>query len=277
MGTVFYLGQAMPSGNGRPRWPQLAEMLIAADVRLRPRTGAWCWRPKVNRRPRKGRSKGSVAPIGDPFSPSCGAKARRRRMRRITHPGVFCFVGARGSTRAPSTGSAGVARRIGRLLERRVHQHGAHTSSSSVITMAHRNSERTRNGQVCTLSSPGPVAFLIGTSTRLPATAAQRGPCLRRRHRVSSPLPRAPPIAAPTRERQAPARARERTAASRTRPPGMKKERTIRTAETLAYFSSDGIACSEGGAGEAVAPDAPEVHPPGRGSSRAGMKMQWRM
>src|SRR5262249_54097679 len=47
----------------------------------------------------------------------------------------------------------------------------AHTSSSSVITMAHRNSERTRNGQVWTLSSPGPVAFLIGTSTRLPATA----------------------------------------------------------------------------------------------------------
>src|SRR5215475_13674930 len=47
----------------------------------------------------------------------------------------------------------------------------AHTSSSSVITIAHRNSERTRNGQVWTLSSPGPVAFLIGTSTRLPATA----------------------------------------------------------------------------------------------------------
>src|SRR5215831_7004757 len=47
----------------------------------------------------------------------------------------------------------------------------AHTSSSSVITMAHRNSERTRNGHVWTLSSPGPVAFLIGTSTRLPATA----------------------------------------------------------------------------------------------------------
>src|SRR5215468_3100636 len=47
----------------------------------------------------------------------------------------------------------------------------AHTSSSSVITMAHRNSDRTRNGQVCTLSSPGPVAFLIGTSTRLPGTA----------------------------------------------------------------------------------------------------------
>src|SRR5262245_10761327 len=47
----------------------------------------------------------------------------------------------------------------------------AQTSSSSVITMAHRNSERTRNGHVWTLSSPGPVAFLIGTSTRLPATA----------------------------------------------------------------------------------------------------------
>src|SRR5262245_24519128 len=61
-------------------------------------------------------------------------------------------VGLAGSSRGASTSSA-------------------HTSSSSVITMAHRNSERTRNGQVCTLSSPGPVAFLIGTSTRLPATA----------------------------------------------------------------------------------------------------------
>src|SRR5262249_50954432 len=48
----------------------------------------------------------------------------------------------------------------------------AQTSSNSVMTMAHRNSDRTRNGQVCTLSAPGPVAFLIGTSTRLPATAA---------------------------------------------------------------------------------------------------------
>src|SRR4030095_4088901 len=47
----------------------------------------------------------------------------------------------------------------------------AQTSSSRVMTMAHRNSDRTRNGQACTLSSPGPVAFLIGTSTRLPGTA----------------------------------------------------------------------------------------------------------
>ena len=38
--------------------------------------------------------------------------------------------------------------------------------------MAQRNSARTRYGQVWTLSSPGPVAFLSATSTRLPAGAA---------------------------------------------------------------------------------------------------------
>src|SRR6266849_6690146 len=45
------------------------------------------------------------------------------------------------------------------------------TMSSSMMPIAIRNSERTRCGQVCTLSSPGPVAFLIGTSMRLPAGA----------------------------------------------------------------------------------------------------------
>src|SRR5579862_766311 len=51
-----------------------------------------------------------------------------------------------------------------------------HTRSSTTMRMAHRNSARTRLGQVCTLSSPGPLAFLIDTSTRRaggrPASAA---------------------------------------------------------------------------------------------------------
>src|SRR5207248_9196671 len=50
---------------------------------------------------------------------------------------------------------------------------GASTSSDQTISriiIAHaiRNSLRTRCGQVWILSSPGPVAFLIGTSIRLP-------------------------------------------------------------------------------------------------------------
>src|SRR5262245_59331543 len=46
-----------------------------------------------------------------------------------------------------------------------------HTSSSRMMPHDIRNSLRTRCGQVCILSSPGPVAFLIGTSIRLPPPA----------------------------------------------------------------------------------------------------------
>src|ERR1700692_3139327 len=54
---------------------------------------------------------------------------------------------------------------------------GAFTSNDQTINRtrmkrAHRNSARTRCGQVCTLSSPGPCAFLMGTSSRLLAGAA---------------------------------------------------------------------------------------------------------
>src|SRR2546422_835323 len=42
------------------------------------------------------------------------------------------------------------------------------TISRIIIAHAIRNSLRTRCGQVWILSSPGPVAFLIGTSIRLP-------------------------------------------------------------------------------------------------------------
>src|SRR5437016_2720715 len=45
------------------------------------------------------------------------------------------------------------------------------TISSRMIAIEIRNSLRTRCGQVWILSSPGPVAFLIGTSIRLPAGA----------------------------------------------------------------------------------------------------------
>src|SRR6059058_5013646 len=46
-----------------------------------------------------------------------------------------------------------------------------HTISNRMMPIEIRNSLRTRCGQVWILSSPGPVAFLIGTSIRLPAGA----------------------------------------------------------------------------------------------------------
>src|SRR5262249_35317125 len=135
----------------------------------------------------------------------------------------------------------------------------AHTSSSSVITIAHRNSERTRNGQVWTLSSPGPVACLIGASARLPATAPSgvraSGVAMCQLSSSSS--------------RSADRRADQKSSTSTrtkkngrviTRPPGMRNERTIRTSATMAYLSSDGIAASQRGTGESVAADPPEVH-----------------
>src|SRR5712691_11070158 len=43
------------------------------------------------------------------------------------------------------------------------------TSKRRRTNSVHKNSLRTRYGQLWTLSSPGPVAFLIDTSTRLPS------------------------------------------------------------------------------------------------------------
>src|SRR5262245_21824972 len=135
----------------------------------------------------------------------------------------------------------------------------AQTISSSVITIAHRNSERTRNGQVWTLSSPGPVAFLIGTSTRLPATAPSgvraSGVAMCQLSSSSS--------------RSADRRADQKSSTSTrtkkngsviTRPPGMRNERTIRTSARMEYLSSDGIAASQRRTGESVAADPPEMH-----------------
>ena len=73
----------------------------------------------------------------------------------VLHGGALDGLGVRaglaGSSRGASTRSA-------------------HTSRKSVTMIEQRNSLRTRNGQVWTLSSPGPVAFFRVTSTRLPAT-----------------------------------------------------------------------------------------------------------
>src|SRR2546426_823466 len=49
------------------------------------------------------------------------------------------------------------------------------TVSRIMIAIDMRNSLRTRCGHVWILSSPGPVAFLMGTSMRLPGTAFSSG------------------------------------------------------------------------------------------------------
>ena len=63
------------------------------------------------------------------------------------------------------------AGRVGRLLERRVDEQRPHDQQDVIEDRAEKLGPH-QVGPVCTLSSPGPVAFLIGTSTRLPASAA---------------------------------------------------------------------------------------------------------
>src|ERR1043166_3080918 len=67
---------------------RLAEVLITAQRRLRPRTGAWCWKHKASRRRHMRRLKSFAARIGDPFTVLCGDKALAWTKRRIL-PKVF--------------------------------------------------------------------------------------------------------------------------------------------------------------------------------------------
>ena len=130
------------------------------------------------------------------------------------------------------------------------------------MTMRHRNSARTRCGQVWTLSSPGPVAFLIGTSTRLPAGAARRERLrLGRRHgSASSSSSRS---AARRADQKSSTRTSTKTNGSVSTRAARDDEREHRSGPAV---SDDALRArpaspgSERGPGEAVAPDAPEVH-----------------
>src|SRR5262245_26369341 len=90
-------------------------------------------------------------------TPAChGSKKTSISWRPRKYHGAFDGFGVRVGLAGSSSGAS---------------TSSAQTSSRRMMTSEQRNSPRTRNGQVCTLSSPGPVAFLIGTSIRLPATA----------------------------------------------------------------------------------------------------------
>src|SRR5439155_5318255 len=98
-------------------------------------------------------------------TPACqGSKKTSISWRPRKYHGAFDGFGVRvglaGSSRGASTSSD-------------------QTISRMIIAHAIRNSVRTRCGQVCTLSSPGPVAFLIGTSIRLAPGTAFNGVAMR--------------------------------------------------------------------------------------------------
>ena len=64
-------------------------------LRLRQRTGAWCWRRKANRPRHKKRWKNFAARTGDPFSRFCGDKGSAGGGGGY-YPGFFCgAIGAR--------------------------------------------------------------------------------------------------------------------------------------------------------------------------------------
>ena len=71
-----------------------------AEPRLRPRTGAWCWRRKANRLRHKKRWKNFAARIGDPFSPFCDDKAFGRTEAEDITQGFFAELLERRSLEA---------------------------------------------------------------------------------------------------------------------------------------------------------------------------------
>src|SRR5678815_3007614 len=89
-------------------------------------------------------------------TPAChGSKKTSISCRPRKYHGAFDGLGVRAGFAGSSSGAS---------------TSSAHTTSRSSTAMAQRNSARTRCGQVWTLSSPGPVAFLRPTSTRRPLT-----------------------------------------------------------------------------------------------------------
>src|SRR5438094_3592414 len=162
-----------------------------------------------------------------------------------------------------------------------------HTISNRMMPIEIRNSLRTRCGQVWILSSPGPVAFLIGTSIRLPAgaTALSVGfvsGVAMRRYLSSSASARSAPRRADQKMRMmtktkkkgmVSTRARWTTKVSAIRArvarlpqsSAVPRPRTAMSARTAAASRSAKavtacISGSERRPGEAVAADAPEVH-----------------
>src|SRR6266566_4493702 len=68
---------------------QSVKALKTVLLHLLPRTGAWCWRHKVNRQRHKKRWKNFAARTGDPFTPSCGGRASGQRRQRILPRGFL--------------------------------------------------------------------------------------------------------------------------------------------------------------------------------------------
>src|SRR5215470_17694987 len=137
-----------------------------------------------------------------------------------------------------------------------------HTSRSRMMPIEIRNSLRTRCGQVCTLSSPGPVAFLIGTSIRLLPGA----PTARRGGLASgvAMLGHLSPASWRSAYRRADQKRRMMISTKKngmvsTRARGNTNVSTMSTIVAMLPVSSDGTATSERGPREPVPPDAPEV------------------
>src|SRR5438477_3774152 len=94
-------------------------------------------------------------------TPAChGSKKTSISWRPRKYHGAFDGFGVRVGLAGSSSGAS---------------ESSDHTSSSRMMPIDIRNSARTRCGQVWILSSPGPVAFLIGTSTRLPPATGGTG------------------------------------------------------------------------------------------------------
>src|SRR5947208_2804397 len=138
-----------------------------------------------------------------------------------------------------------------------------HTIRRRMIPIEMRNSFRTRCGQVCTLSSPGPVAFLMGTSIRLPAgvpTARSGGLAsgVAMLGHLSSASRRSACRRADQKRRMI--TSRKKNGMVRTRARGNTNVSTRSTSVTRLPVSSDGTATSDRRSREPVPPDAPEVN-----------------
>src|SRR5581483_671449 len=171
-------------------------------------------------------------------TPAChGSKKTSISWRPRKYHGAFDGFGVRVGFAGSSSGAS---------------ESSDHTSRTRIVRIEIRNSFRTRCGQVWTLSSPGPDAFLIGTATRLPAGAgtAFRGVAI-----VSAFLPLGAATSRPE-ERDEHEHEEERNGEhARAREDERQHDQDERADEALQL----GWHGSERGTREPVAADAPEV------------------